>query len=475
MGIKVVLPQEAASIDRLAIESGESEKAFIEKAGKEVFLAAKKFFPKKVALLVGKGNKGADGYAASLHFLEEGVEVIAFSPFAFEEALPTHQFFRKKFLEKGGLFVQKSPDFSSVDLIIDALFGTGFQKEVTGQSKTFIELANSSQKPIIAIDIPSGLDGATGKVKGLSIRANLTISLGFAKLGFFLRDGWDHVGEVVVKDFGLPSFFYEKASALAHLACEEMIQLPLLHRSQHKYEAGYLVGFSGSQKMRGAPKLAALAALRSGAGIVRVFHLDEIGETPFEVIAEQWDFERFKEELKRASAFFIGPGIGMQERLDWLQDVQCPIVVDADALRKDLSYPKDAILTPHRGEVKRLLGLETLPEEEILWEMCQQFTEKHHLHLLFKGAPSLLFSYGKKPLILPWGDPGMATAGSGDVLTGMIGAFLAKKIDPYKAALLGAFFHGKAGEKARKTRSSYSLIASDLIDSLAIAPIAAQI
>ncbi|MBP9841935.1 MAG: NAD(P)H-hydrate dehydratase, partial [Simkaniaceae bacterium] len=232
----------------------------------------------------------------------------------------------------------------------------------------------------------------------------------------------------------------------------------------HKYEAGYVVALAGSKGMSGAAFLACLAALRTGAGIVRLFHPPGMGgNPPMELICEEWSHESILKEAQRASAFIIGPGLGsfypVQEVVGQLS---APCVVDGDGLYllKDIEIFAPHIFTPHVGEMTRLLG--TYPT----LELCQAYSEEKGATIVLKGAPTFIFHPGCQPVIVTAGDPGMATAGSGDVLTGMIAALLAQGMEGREAAILGVYLHGKAGEEAAKKYTSYSMIASDLIQSV---------
>lgn len=248
------------------------------------------------------------------------------------------------------------------------------------------------------------------------------------------------------------------------------LKLPKIVPDRNKYEAGYVVGFAGSKIYAGSAKLAGMAALRSGAGIVRIFHPEEIGAVPFELIAQNWDLNSWREALCKAQAVFVGPGLGRSEPvIHWLKthfkEISVPCVVDADALLPDIDFPKQALLTPHRGEALRLLGLKEASQEDLIAHLVS-FCEKRQVIVVLKGAPTVIFAPGKEPILIRRGDPGMATAGAGDVLTGVIAALLAQGCALQDAAILGATLHGIAGELAAKEKTSYGLIASDLIDFL---------
>ena len=463
----VVTAKEMQRIERQAILGGCSEEAFMAEAGRKVAARVlewleEKELPKRVAMLVGKGNNGGDAYAAGISLLQKGVHVRAVTLFPPSECSKLNQKFRKAFVKRQGT-IDNLP-FADDSLILDGLLGTGFQGKVDAQMAALMALANGSGKPIFAIDIPSGLDGSSGEVRGSAIVAYETIALGCLKIGFFLRDGWNHVGRIRLEDFGLPEKYLAGVKSVACVPNQKSLVMPPIVRNRHKYEAGYVVGFSGSSIFRGAPKLAGLAALRAGAGIVRVFHLEEIGDIPPSLICQTWDPTSWAQELKRASALFIGPGIGKTAKsLKFLEKIRTPMVVDADAIQKGLAYPPQAILTPHRGEILRLLGI---VKEEDLLARCQKWVNHTRCILVLKGAPTWIFSKDKLPVIIPHGDPGMAKAGTGDVLTGIIAALLAQKMGPLEAAILGVFLHALAGEFAALQKSSYCMIASDIIDFL---------
>lgn len=470
---KVVSSEEMARVEKLARQNGCSEEKFIEEAGAKIAAVAMRWLdahhlPKNITLLVGKGNKGADAFAAGTVLLEEGYRVKAIACFSPDACSVWNRRMGERFAKKRGhtvRFYDEEPIGIEEGLIIDGLLGTGFRGVVEGKIEAAILIANGSNQPILSIDLPSGLNGTTGEARGACIEAKLTVTLGMAKSGLFFRDGWNHTGHLFVEEFGLPRQFEGLAKELAYLPDAACLPLPKIVRNRHKYEAGYVVGYAGSEKMPGAPKMAGLAALRSGAGIVRLFHKGSIGNAPMELICQRWNQQDWDRELKRANAVFGGPGLGKGAG-SWMKHVTLPIVVDADALQKGAHFPKQAVLTPHRGEMLRLLGLKSMPQEEDFLGRAQKFSERQNVILVLKGAPTYLFAHGRAPLIIPRGDPGMATAGAGDVLTGVIAGLLAQKMDRYDAAAVGTYLHAIAGEKAAKEKTSYGLIARDIIEHL---------
>ncbi|HSX12845.1 MAG TPA: NAD(P)H-hydrate dehydratase [Chlamydiales bacterium] len=470
----VLTSQEMKRIEQLAIQDGCSEEAFMLVAGQKVGIAALEFLenvPKKVVLLIGKGNKGGDAFVAGLYLLEKGVQVHAVTLFAANTCSPLNQKFRERFLKKGGSCLSDF-FFGDASLIIDGLFGTGFQGIIDGKIAELIQLANNSALPMISIDIPSGLDGTTGDVRGEAIKADMTVALGCYKSGFFLNSGWNHVGNIRFEEFGLPQKYLDQAELVARIP--RTISLPPIIRNRHKYQAGYVVGFSGSKVLKGAPKLAGLSALRSGAGIVRIFHLEEIGETPFSLICQKWNLPSWKKECQRAGSLFLGPGIGKSAKIlqflkKEVKKILWPIVVDADAIQSNIQYPKNALVTPHHGEAMRLFGVK---KERELFAYAQKWVDRTECILVLKGAPTWIYSAKTAPIIIPFGDPGMAKAGTGDVLTGILSALLAQKMDPLQAAIVGCSLHAIAGEIAAQDKTSYSMMAEDIINNI---PLAIQI
>jgi NAD(P)H-hydrate epimerase len=471
---KVVTAEEMARIEKVAISHGSSAEDFMQAAGVKVANAAERLLHKtggkRVVILTGPGNKGGDAYVAGMHLLKAGysVRAVAFAKEA--DCSSLNQRFAKQFSGQ----ISHNTDFSADDLIIDGLFGTGFHGSIEeGPIGQVIESANQSGKPILAIDIPSGLHGTTGIAEGFRIVATETVTLGFAKSGLFRGSGWDCIGKLHIEDFGLPQEAIDAAKAIAYIPDIYELKLPPMARSHHKYERGSVVGLGGSLHFKGAVKLSGAAALHAGAGIVKLFTLDDVGPMADELIAELWEPEAWKEAVKKATALFIGPGLGRTAKAKKackaaLQTADVPLVLDADALfflPEIAASLKDCVLTPHRGEALHLLELGKV-DEEMLFSRCQEYVDTHGVVFVLKGAPTYIFRAGDLPIIVPRGDPGMATAGSGDVLTGIIAALLAQGQSPLDAAVLGVMLHALAGEAAALDKTSYGYSASDLIEYL---------
>jgi len=488
--MKVVTPKEMARIEALAYEAGCEEETFMEQAGKGVAQQVHRFCQshqrdRRVTLLCGKGNNAGDAYVAGRYLIEQGYEVDAVRVRPIEECSELCQLNQERFLKRGGQDTQFSldqpPVYSKRGVLLDGVFGTGFHGAARGAYGNLIQSANHCHLPILAIDIPSGLDGEQGSTEGPAIQADETYFLGLPKQGFFLRSGWNHVGHLHHVDFGLPSKFIDRAQTKLHLPQEEQLRglLPSVRRDRHKYQAGLVVGVGGSPGMPGAAILAIVAALKGGAGIVRLVHPDgmqsELSSCPPEIIRIAYSMHslnKVTEQLNAASAVFLGPGMGRtalaQVLLELvLPQLSKPAVLDADALyhlaARPVTLPEQCILTPHLGEMCTLLHRQDKPElsEEFLAE-CQAYAEEKKVTLILKGGPSFIFHPGMQPFVNIYGDPGMATAGAGDVFTGLLAALLGQGLSPQSAALLGTYLHAKAGEYASERLTAYSVCASDI-------------
>lgn len=480
-----------AQIEARAYRDGASEMDFMEEAGSGVALVAHDYaemhqLDRHILLLCGKGNNAGDAYVAGIHLLHLDYDVAALQLAPIEEASSLCKENHRRFIQEGGRVqeVRTSAEivFPDHGLIIDGIFGTGFHGSVGEPFATAIRLANSSSLPIIAIDIPSGLHGETGDVEGEAIVAVETAFLGLPKTGFFLKEGWNHVGKLRYVDFGVPQAYIDEAEADLIMSTEDVVRplLPRIVRNRHKYQRGYVIGLAGSPGMSGAALLSSLAALRGGAGMVRLLHPDgmqaELADAPFELIRIPYhpdDIDGVAELLAKPSALFIGPGMGLTpEKKQFLSrllpHVQKPCVIDADALtlisEEKMTLPERSLLTPHMGEMLRLLKLPApQPLNLSFLRICQNYAEAEKITLILKGGPTFVFQPDSPIMVNPVGDPGMATAGSGDVLTGLLAALLSQGLTPHQAAILGVYIHGLAGEHAALELSSYCMTASDIL------------
>lgn len=479
-------------LEQSALRDGARESDFMEEAGSGVGLVVHEFVERfglehQAILLCGKGNNGGDGYVAGIHLLHLDYHVHAYQLYPLAECSPLCQSNAARFVNEGGVLTEVQFDteiFLPLDgVIIDAIFGTGFRGSLDPMVLKFIQIANLSGLPIIAVDIPSGLNGETGEIGEAVILASETASLGLPKQGYFLLEGWNTIGKLRSVDFGLGEEYIEELPELMEMLNDEMMLplIPYIKRTRNKYEAGYVVGIAGSSEMPGAAILASTAVLKGGAGIMRLLYPEgmevQLAFCPPEVIKTAVDFskpDKILDYLTKPAALFIGPGLGKGEKIapllaKILPQVQIPTVIDADALnslaKEWVPLPAKTILTPHRGEMNRLLHLEhPLPLDQNYLTRCQRFAEDNNVTLVLKGGPTFIFHPGIPVHISPTGDPGLATAGTGDVLTGLIASFLAQGLPPHHAACLGVYLHGMAGEQAALELTSYCITASDLFD-----------
>lgn len=493
-GIKVVAAHEMAELEKQAYAQGASDAEFMENAGSGVADAVFRFaeykkLSRKVIVLVGKGNNGGDALVAARKLLQGGFAVACYQLYAADSCSPLCQAQLRQFQSIGGkVHVLKDADeidFLKGSLILDGIVGTGFKGRAEGIMAEVIDAANLSGLPILAIDIPSGLNGDTGAVESVALHATQTFYLGLPKIGFFIGEGWNYVGELLGIDFGLNPKLIESQPAIAYVLEDAALAalLPPVTRTRHKYQKGYVLAVAGSVGMGGAAILSCFAALRSGAGIVRLFYPeemeDEFGNAPLEVIKESWDFQNFARvfnECKRAKAMLIGPGLGREHEAEkmlrrLLANLTIPCVIDADALyhlseHSDWELPEKTILTPHHKEMERLLRKEVAKDPSEFHFQCQRFAEKKNVVIVLKGGPTFIFAPKTLPLIASHGSPALATAGTGDVLTGVIAALLAEGLELRDAAALGVSLHGLAGEIAAAEKTDYCVVASDVIESL---------
>lgn len=484
--IPIVSPKEMIAIEKKAFLLGSSESSLMEEAGRSIahFIKNNISISKKILLLCGKGNNGGDTFVVGCYLKQYGYSVHALRIDSFESCSALCQSNSLRFEKLGGVIQSSSVDFFSSGIIIDGLFGTGFRSEVCYPYDQLIIQANSSKLPIFAIDIPSGLCSATGEVKTVAIHATKTCFLEYPKIGFFIGKGWDHVGALEPIRIGIPHAVKAESSLQLITAADAAALLPPIKRSRHKYQTGEVAGIAGSFNMPGAALLACLGAFRTGSGIIKLFHPENMpagwGSDFWELIKIPYNdtcLEVIRNTCKHAKSVFAGPGLGrtadVYERLEKIiSNLSTPLVLDADALaaysKKPFSLPEQAVFTPHLGEMKTLLGAqEDLILNDHLLKICQEYAAKHGISLVLKGGPSFIFHKDQPVLISTAGDPAMATAGSGDVLCGILASLLSQGLSAHNASILGTFLHGLSGELAVQNRgTSYGLIARDLISFL---------
>jgi NAD(P)H-hydrate epimerase len=418
-----------------AAEQGHDIDAMMERAGRAVAEAVLRRYPnaRRIGAVCGKGANGGDGRIALRLLSEAGRET--------------------------------SEEVEGVDVVIDALFGTGFHGAPRDDAAQLIERINESGAPVVAVDLPSGVDASTGEIAGAAVQADVTVTMHACKVGLAVAPGRFRAGDLEVADIGI-----EQGETRHRLVTEEILRLVPRKRPQDtKYSAGAVLVVGGAPGLTGAVCLAAEAAFRADAGYVAVAapaaSLPVVEARLLEAVKAP--LERVEEVAQRASALAIGPGLGRGDEAHTLvrrllAELELPAVVDADALHglEPADWPAPRVLTPHSGELARLLGRESAWVDAHRLEAVQQAAETFRCVVLLKGADTLVAAPREGALVSASGTPALAVAGTGDVLTGIIAAFLAKGVDARLAAAAAAFAHGRAAELVPHRRG---VIASDLI------------
>lgn len=448
-----------------------------------------------ILIVCGTGNNGGDGAAIGRILHERGYHVSIFCV-GKREKYSEEMEIQYKIAEKYGVAMVKNPIFGEYTVIIDAIFGIGLSRPLTGIFADTVERMNRSGVPVIAVDIPSGIHTDTGAVLGVGVRAVSTVTFAHAKPGLFLYPGREYAGRVLVREIGIKALQREEEEPLYQMAEEKDLEwMNFRDPKGNKGTFGKVLVIAGSDEICGAAILCARAVLGSGAGMVKIF-TEKSNRTPIlaafpEAMVSTWQMdqpiprEKLVRDIRWCDAVVIGPGIGMSEKAKeilrlTLQEAKQPLVLDADALNllsldsALLSSCKAVrILTPHVGELSRLLGWEIAEIKQNPVSAAQRAAEEYGACCVLKDAVTVTAGRAEKQDVVyinRSGSHALATAGSGDVLAGIIGAFAAKtvcekKADFLKASALAVYFHGRAGEKAAERMGAASVTASAVIDS----------
>ena len=469
-------------LDRRAIEEcGVAGFELMSRAGVATLRVLRARFPRarRFAILCGPGNNGGDGYIVARRAKEMGLEptVFAFGDRARASADATAARLQ---CEAAGLIARSFDieQLKGIDVIVDALLGIGLERAVQGEWRAAIEAVNASRLPVVAVDIPSGLHADTGAVMGAAIRADVTLSFIGLKTGLFTGAGREYAGEIMFDDLGVPPHIYDDVSAgVRRLAETEMRELvPRRARDAHKGSFGHVLVIGGGAGMPGAARLCGEAAARAGAGLVSLAthpaHAAVVNSMRPELLAYA---ARTSKDLKplfaRASVVALGPGLSQDS---WARGMfrhalasQLPLVVDADALNLLAAKPirrHDWVLTPHPGEAARLLKTTTARIQQDRFDAVRRIVKRYGGVCVLKGAGTLIAAAGSDTIWLcDRGSPGMASGGTGDVLTGVIAALRAQGLSPIDAARFGVWLHATAGERVAQRHGEIGLLAADLI------------
>ncbi|MDM8567200.1 NAD(P)H-hydrate dehydratase [Candidatus Halobeggiatoa sp. HSG11] len=465
-------------LDRIAIEEmGIPGACLMERAGSVTFQILKSHWPQahRIAVLCGIGNNSGDGYVLARLAHLAGYEVIVLQV-GDTDKLKNDALNAFKLMVNIGLIAQTftAKKLTIVDVIVDALFGTGINRNLRGQWQEVIEATNICDCPVLSVDIPSGLNADTGTVLGIAIQAEATVSFIGLKQGLFTGSGPEHCGKIYFDDLQIPSIAYKQLKTnITRFDCYDLI-LPKRSRIAHKGYFGHVLVIGGDSGMTGAVRLAAEAAARIGAGLVSVatrnIHAAIINLTRPEIMVHGVETpEELIPLLDKASVIAIGPGLGQslwaRAMLEAVKDVVKPVVVDADALNLLAKTPFrfiNSVLTPHPGEAARLLEKSTTTIHNDRLAAVRALQIRFGNVCVLKGAGTLIAGPENAINICNSGNPGMACGGMGDVLTGVIAGLLAQGLSSYEAASVGVYIHGKAGDQAALD-GERGLLPSDLM------------
>jgi NAD(P)H-hydrate epimerase len=502
--MRVLNAAQMREADKRAIQDiGIPSLVLMENAGRQTVAAMESMYgdlpERHVGILCGRGNNGGDGFVVARTLAQRGVDVSVFLIGRVADVRGDARV-NLEILGRLGLTVVEVADsqawelhfseLSNCTLIVDAIFGTGLNAPVSGLIESVIADVNASAIPVVAIDLPSGLSADSHEPIGPSIDAGLTVTLAAPKLALVLPPAETHAGDIVIADIGIPSEVLEavdgpRVELLTRSSMRELIT-PRTPDS-HKGDYGRVLLVAGSRGKTGAAHLSAIGALRSGAGLVTVATpnscLDILAAMGAEYMTEPLDeavngldpdgVDRLLDLARDVVA--LGPGLGQAEATrdfvkQFVDRATMPLVIDADGLNAFANDPdrlagregRDVIITPHPGEMARLVGMSTDEVQASRLEIARNFAVAHHVYVVLKGHRTLIATPDEKVFINPTGNPGMATGGTGDVLTGMIAAWLAQLLDAEAACKLAVYLHGMAGDLAEADEGEVALTAGDL-------------
>jgi len=522
--MKIVTSEEMRAIDGKTIdEYGISGIVLMENAGRAVARRIEEVYGRKrIVVISGSGNNGGDGMVVARDLHNEGWDVKVFLVTAPRnlngDALTQYEAARRC-----GVPVRAIGEFLSApdsalrshSLIVDAILGTGLSKPVTGTLSEVISCINQSALPVVSVDIPSGVSSDNGQVMGCAVKADCTVTFGLPKRGHILYPGAELRGRLFVEDIGFPRELIEGEFSVDLIDREEVItMIPDRRPYSNKGDYGHVLIVAGSRGKTGSAMMVGRACLRAGAGLVTLGVPESLADIFQSRVTEEMALplpdrgdgtlsEKAYGEIidfveKSADVLAVGPGIGASEDTSRLlksliKNCTCPMVIDADginSLRGERNVLKKAkspvILTPHPGEMARLLGASDMKSvgskakspgegrsavsisdiEKDRINTASSFAKETGTFLVLKGAPTVISSPDGFSYINSTGNPGMATAGTGDVLTGIISGLLGQNRDPLRACILGVYLHGLAGDLAVAEKGLHSMISTDIIEKL---------
>ena len=505
----LVTSSEMQNMDRQAIESfGLPGMVLMENAGRGATHFLLEQFNglenKRIGIVAGRGNNGGDGFVMARYLSQKGIRVTVYL-LSQSTKVSGDAATNLALLAPLDVPVIEMPDQKSFsahktamlhhDIWIDAILGTGLKSNVKGFFKKVIDFINNSNKPVFAVDIPSGLNSDTGQPCGTCIRAHATATFAFAKTGHILFPGAEYTGNLEIVDIGIPGHIADNVKPLQYLLTPDLIRTLLKPRSPdaHKGDTGHLLVIAGSPGKTGAAAMTAISAMRAGAGLVTLgipASLNNILEVQVieamthplpesqDGILNESSFNTIMDLLPDKKCLTIGPGLGTAIETKTLvhriiQESTKPIVIDADGLNslighteilKNLNVP--VILTPHPGEMARLLNTTAgdVQKDRIL--CSRNFAKKFNTHVVLKGAGTVIAHPDGRVFINPTGNPGMASGGMGDVLTGIIAGFITQGYSHESAAHAGVYLHGAAADLLKVKSGPFGFLATEVMNAI---------
>jgi NAD(P)H-hydrate epimerase len=505
--MRIVTAAEIQKMDRQTIEAfGIPGRILMESAGRgatRCFLERVYDREGSVGVIAGRGNNGGDGFVMARYLAQRGIEVAVFL-LATRDRVGGDAESNLRLIEQMEIsiveipdakqLVEQQPRMRRMHYWIDAIFGTGLNADVRGHYREAIELINSLERPVYAVDIPSGLNADTGRRCGTAVRAAATATFGFAKIGHLVQSGIDHCGDVDIIDIGIPSTVAETIPTGQRLVTGHAVKqmIPRRRPDSHKGDTGHALVVAASPGKTGAAAMAATAALRVGAGLVTLAvprslnpQLETLAVEAMTLplpgsadgVLTEDAFDAIVEAAREKRCIAIGPGIGTDPRTRSLVHrlvaaIDLPMVIDADGLNSlvghlDLFKQRKAptVITPHPGEMARLMACTPKEVQSDRITAAREFARRHQIHVVLKGARTVIADPAGSVWINPTGNPGMASGGMGDVLTGAVAGLLAQGCPPPEASIAAAYLHGLAADLlAADTPRGF--LATEVMDSL---------
>jgi len=505
----LVTAGEMQRMDRRTIEDvGIPGLVLMENAGRGATRFLLEQFPDlanlKVGVIAGRGNNGGDGFVMARCLKQKGIQVRVYL-LAAKQEVRGDAAANLNFLKPLGIplveipdedsFAKRKSEMSGLDVWVDAILGTGLKSDVTGYFKTIIEFINGLKKPVLAVDIPSGLNADSGQPCGVCIQARATATFAFAKTGHMVHPGTDYTGTLKIIDIGIPPHIVTAVEPRQFLVTPELVRscLPPRPADAHKGSSGHLLVVAGSTGKTGAAAMTCMSALRVGAGLVTLGVAESLNpvlevqmleamtaplpESRTGVLGES-AFDAIEKLIPGKKCLALGPGLGQAPETGELvrhiiQASKIPVVVDADGLnnlagRIEILQKAKApvILTPHPGEMARLINSDTRRIQQDRLTCAREFATQFKVHLVLKGARTVIAHPDGRVFINPTGNPGMAAGGMGDVLTGMIAGLVCQGASPGAAAQAAVYLHGAAADSLVETVGPYGYLAGEVMQAV---------